>query len=134
MLIFEERGVALGAVELHECVFRVGRCGPLSAPIGVGARRADEGSFVPTTNPVVVDLHLPPPWGAPERDSPCDRCNRTTRHYGRRFTSSVDDESDRAAGTVVWFCADCGHRHERGAGNGSLQQNDDALAELFDRH
>ena len=101
---------------------------------GVGAGRADEGSFVPTTNPVVVDLHLPPPWGAPERDWPGDRCNRTTRHYGRRLTSSVDDDSDRAAGTVVWFCADCGHRHERGAGNASLQQNDDALAELFDRH
>lgn len=103
-------------------------------PIIGAARRAGEGSFAPTTNPVVMDLHLPPPWGAPERDSPCDRCNRTTRHYGRRLTSSVDDDSDRAAGTVVWFCADCGHRHERGAENASLRQNDDALAELFDRH
>ncbi len=95
---------------------------------------ADEGSFVPTTNRVFVDLHLPPPWGAPERDSPCDRCKRITRHYGRRVASSVDDASDRAAGTVVWFCADCGHRHEYGVENASLEQNDDPLAELFDRH
>ena len=99
------------------------------------ARRADEGSFLPATNPVVMELHLPPPWGAPERDSPCDRCERTTRHYGRRLTSSVDDDSDRAAGTVFWFCADCGHRHKRVAVNGPLQQaNDDTLTEWFDRH
>lgn len=82
-----------------------------------------------------MDLHLPPPWGAPERDLRCDLCVRTTRHYGRRVTSSVDDDSDRAAGTVVWFCVDCGHRHKRVAENAPVQQaNDDTLTELFERH
>jgi hypothetical protein len=30
------------------------------------------------------------------------RPHHATRHYGRRLTSSFDDDSDRAAGTVVW--------------------------------
>ena len=82
------------------------------------AGRAGEGSSPPTPNSAVVNLHLPAPWGAPERDLRCERCARTTRHYGRRVTAIAGDDSDRAAGEVVWFCTICGHRHD--AANGSV--------------
>jgi hypothetical protein len=82
-----------------------------------------------------VPLHLPPPWGAPERDLPCERCNRSTPHYGRRVAASADDGSDRAVGEVVWLCTDCGHRREIIAEEATLKQaNADDLSELFDRH
>jgi hypothetical protein len=81
------------------------------------------------------EIHLPPPWNAPQQERACARCNRVTAHYSRRVSTSADDASDRVTGQVFWFCTSCGDRYARAvdAPAPSAAEPDD-LEELFDRH
>jgi hypothetical protein len=81
----------------------------------------------------MAEFSLPAPWGAPESSLHCDHCGRETVHYQRRVTVLVDEESDRRAGRVAWFCVECGHKHVEPATPQGPERPDD-ITELFDRH
>jgi hypothetical protein len=80
------------------------------------------------------EFPLPAPWGASEAQLDCARCGKATNHYERRVTVMADEESDRRAGHVAWFCTECGTPQQARPEPEPPSSSSDGLDELFDRH